>query len=908
MTQVCSQCATVNPPEASYCYFDGVLLSGHTEGTNTRLQLFPTLFVFPNGKVCRSFDQLAMCCQQYWAMAVDMLRQGFFSGFLGSIGRTDLAMAAQDASRFPDLERGLDQFLTRLPTQVLQPPRLEVAPKEVYLGQLQVGTDRRIEVHLANLGMRLLYGSVVSDANWLALGDPPGCPQKLFQCSDETSLVVNVRGQNLRAGIKTLEGRLLIESNGGASEIVIRADVPAFPFAEGVLVGATSPRQIAEKAKAAPKVAAVLFEDGTVARWFQRNGWTYPVHGPTASGLGAVQQFFEALGLTPPPKVEISTQSIRLAGMSGENLEHVLEITSEEKRPVYAHAITDQPWLEVGPTEYRGRVAILNVRVRSVPPRPGDTLVGKVTVRANGNQRFEVAVELTVAEPGWDYMTPRRMLHPEQVVEHLPPLPPPFVDLPPPSTLDGASLVAAASTASTADAVHVTVAPIKIAPAHSPSILPVAVPTLVPSITQRPQNSTIWMHLLPLGLLLLALVAVLYRDVLLASTIVVGEDGVPIDRRQLLHVGFEDGSGEVRGVQTMRFGLTIADGPSRKKLTFHEQGATNNTVLRINGQERVFGHAPGRWKQRTVPLESGQWGVRVGKRSEWVYDEQIEVAQIVEIVPGDAIEVSPGQYQRRLDTCLIRYQITNRGKTSQLVGLRILLDTMIGSNDGVPFVIPGDLTLCDTCKSFNDSDQVPDFLLALEHPSLQDPGTVAQLGLKLGPPIEPPSRVVLAHWPDRRLNGAERMQGWELPLVSMKQFHDSAVAIYWNEKPLLPGETREVGLTYGLGNVSTGKSGALGLTVSGELHAEGPFSVVALVNNPVRGQSLMLEAEEGLTLLPTSSKTQSVPFLSDGSPNRTSPVTWRLQAARPGRYQVTVHSSTGERQTRTFVIRARSIF
>jgi hypothetical protein len=63
---------------------------------------------------------------------------------------------------------------------------------------------------------------------------------------------------------------------------------------------------VAEKAKAHPREAAPLFEQGVVSRWYKDNGWTYPVQGPASSGLAAVQQYFEALGLTPAPKVDIS--------------------------------------------------------------------------------------------------------------------------------------------------------------------------------------------------------------------------------------------------------------------------------------------------------------------------------------------------------------------------------------------------------------------------------------------------------------------------------------------------------------------------------------------------------------------------------------------------------------------------
>src|SRR5262249_35264614 len=152
-----------------------------------------------------------------------------------------------------------------------------------------------------------LHGTVTcDDCPWLSLGDARGTPQKHFQFDHEIAIPVHVRGAQLRAGAKPHEGRLIVDSNGGAATIVIRVEVPVKPYPNGPLAGAKSPRQIAEKARAAPKQTAPFFENGAVAKWYKDNGWTYPVQGPSASGLGAVQQFFEALGLTEPPKVELS--------------------------------------------------------------------------------------------------------------------------------------------------------------------------------------------------------------------------------------------------------------------------------------------------------------------------------------------------------------------------------------------------------------------------------------------------------------------------------------------------------------------------------------------------------------------------------------------------------------------------
>ena len=151
------------------------------------------------------------------------------------------------------------------------------------------------------------------------------------------------------------------------------AEVPVKPFADGVLAGAITPREIAQKAKAAPKEAAALFESGGVARWYIQNGWTYPVQGPSASGIGAVQQYFEALGLTAPPKVEVRESSVFFECEPGGSAFHTLEVAAVEKRPIFASAVSDQLWLKVPQDRprrpHRRTSAWPSIRRRIVPAK-----------------------------------------------------------------------------------------------------------------------------------------------------------------------------------------------------------------------------------------------------------------------------------------------------------------------------------------------------------------------------------------------------------------------------------------------------------------------------------------------------------------------------------------------------------
>jgi len=83
------------------------------------------------------------------------------------------------------------------------------------------------------------------------------------------------------------------------------------------------------------------------------------------------------------------------------------------------------------------------------------------------------------------------------------------------------------------------------------------------------------------------------------------------------------------------------------------------------------------------------------------------------------------------------------------VGLRYLLDTIIGSNDEAPFTLPNQPGLVDTSKELKDND-VPDFMQVLENSDLKSPGLIAQLNLRLGK-YEPPGRVKLTAHPHGRL-------------------------------------------------------------------------------------------------------------------------------------------------------------
>jgi hypothetical protein len=112
------------------------------------------------------------------------------------------------------------------------------------------------------------------------------------------------------------------------------------------------------------------------------------------SGMGAVQQFFEALGVAKPPQVQIAPSSLRFEGQPGKVFDVDVEVSSSERKVVYGWATSDRYWAEVGTTKLAGRRAAIPIKI-TVPDRKG-IQEGTLTVVGNGQQKFVVPVTVAV--------------------------------------------------------------------------------------------------------------------------------------------------------------------------------------------------------------------------------------------------------------------------------------------------------------------------------------------------------------------------------------------------------------------------------------------------------------------------------------------------------------------------------
>ena len=900
MAQTCTKCSRANPADAVYCYYDGLVLGGHSRNGGpvaVGAQSFSSPFVFPTGKTCRTFNELALACQEDWSTARDLLLHGYLETFLGGLGRIDLVMAAKEASKFPDHDRGLDQFLTKLPSDVLAPPRLSVETQEINLGVLHPGDEgRQFDLRLENQGMRLLFGSLTcTDGLWLTFGDAPGAAEKHFQFGHDLVLPVRVVGDKLRAANKPLEAHLAIDTNGGAATVTVRAEVPVKPFPNGVLAGATTPRKIAEKAKAQPKEAGALFEKGEVAAWYKSNGWTYPVQGPAASGLAAVQQFFEALGLTPAPKVAISVKSIALSGNPGEPLRYTIEVKTEEKKPIYAHGTSNQPWLEVGRAKINGRLAAVPLSVPSVPNKPGQQLIASVTVQSNGNQRFVVPVTLDVSGEG----AALAFDEPEPAAAFA-------FDEPAVETVEA---VAAAPTRPAAS--PVATAPAR--PAPPPQIQ--TAPTARAGSRYRARSQPAWVHALPAALLAMALLIVVIADLVLRPGATSGETpddhgaGIVGQNQDAWTYNVKDPNPKL-GAQfsdNARFGLQMIgvkdprpDYKDKfKKLTFDEQGRTNNTVVNIGGFEYFFGDKTpdNRFVGKALMALPNK---RHGYTTTMDFTQsKVKVKQHVEIVPGQS---------GYLDTCLVWYHVENYGDVPEKVGVRFLLDTYIGANDGVPFTAPGVKGFIDSSRDF-PAAEVPPYLEAVENPDdPKNPGTVARIGLKNiklpGVELVELDDVIVCHFPP---TGPQTRWEAPKPLQSIKDPPpDSCVFLYWPYVEMAAKSKRDMAFTFGLSQLDIGAGGggnALALSTPDSVAPETDFFVTAYVYNANKGDEVELILPKGLTLAAGESAKKAV---EEGG--KRAAVFWKVHAGGAGVYPIEAAGGGSKTKPHDVVVKSSSIF
>ena len=119
----------------------------------------------------------------------------------------------------------------------------------------------------------------------------------------------------------------------------------------------------------------------------------------------------------------------------------------------------------------------------------------------------------------------------------------------------------------------------------------------------------------------------------------------------------------------------------------------------------------------------------------WLIDNVLQVSESIEIVGFGGPNDNEDDFQ-------VKYVLTNVSEKPVKVGLRIMLDTLLGSNDNAPFIINGEQIEYE--REYTGAN-IPDEIRVLDN---LDFPTLEAISSLTGPGTTPPSRVVTAWWPD----------------------------------------------------------------------------------------------------------------------------------------------------------------
>lgn len=220
---------------------------------------------------------------------------------------------------------------------------------------------------------------------------------------------------------------------------------------------------------------------------------------------------------------------------------------------------------------------------------------------------------------------------------------------------------------------------------------------------------------------------------------------------------------------------------SKKMLYGHPGGGTSKTTI-------VVGESVNEFTSSNVTYDANS-SKSVSKAS---YDG-VDVTQELSIIENSATG--------REDVVQIKYIVKNDTEYEKQVGIRIMMDTMLGGNDAAPFRVNGSDVTTETVYS---GSNIPQIWQAFD--SATNPGVVAQ-GTFYKSGDRKPDKVQFTNW------GNVTSTLWDYVTQPGRTNGDSAVSITWNKDTFSSGETREFITYYGLSELEQDLKPPIALSV-----------------------------------------------------------------------------------------------
>ncbi|MFO7815230.1 MAG: NEW3 domain-containing protein [Halanaerobiales bacterium] len=331
-------------------------------------------------------------------------------------------------------------------------------------------------------------------------------------------------------------------------------------------------------------------------------------------------------------------------------------------------------------------------------------------------------------------------------------------------------------------------------------------------------------------------------------------------------------------------GAPLETGDENKPLVYgRPKPWTSYTTLKVNNENYVFGGST----RRRAGEDANYGEVTAGPEVE---DDQIYTSsQIEDIKVEQILSIVKSSTTGLFDTAQIKYRLVNTSNQEKEVGLRIMLDTMLGQNDGAPFRLADNAVTTDNLYL---KDELPIFWQAFD--SIANP-TVTSQGTFKGPGVTAPDKVYFSDW------GSLADGDWNFDFNPGEEFVregeyeiDSAIAIMWEPQILEPNQEVTYVTNYGLGGIKVVPGLlALGVTSPAEFTFDENnqyFPVVAYVENTseINAENVEVEIE-----LPEQfeARENSVKEIGDIESNDTTQVNWEVGTTGgevPGKITYTV--------------------
>jgi hypothetical protein len=257
----------------------------------------------------------------------------------------------------------------------------------------------------------------------------------------------------------------------------------------------------------------------------------------------------------------------------------------------------------------------------------------------------------------------------------------------------------------------------------------------------------------------------------------------------------------------------------------------NPEIATDNGKKLLFGWPRSNTTYTTVRLDGINYyygGDNIATPPHNIDEEyrNSSVAKYGNVFVRQDIRLVDGGFSGIRDTVEIKYIVTNNDTVPHNVGIRIMMDTMLGSNDSAPFRVPGIGDIVTTTTFLGD--EIPDYWQAMD--SLVEPTVVSQ-GTNVKYQQNPPDKFVLGSW-SILVNNM-----WDFNYTGNNG--DSAIATYWEPKELASGETTEYITYYGISKFSIASDKPLVVIVSGNTslnatetgYVPNPFTITAYITN-----------------------------------------------------------------------------